>query len=306
MVARKPAKNDEGARDRDRLAAPVPAHALRLCVARARPPSYAMTGTPSTGRAADGAAIEPLRRLASVSDPIPRIAIVYDPGGRGSAGFNELAWEGAKRAADRLGAELKEVTAEPDDTDADREARLTELADARYSPIFVIGSTYAGPVAKVAPKYPQHLVRHGRRRQRGRAERDRHPVPRRAGLLPRRRGRCPHVEDGQGRLRRRRPDPAAPEVRGGIHGRCPGGRPARQGPGRVPLARARRQRAHRPGQGQERRAGHVRRGRRRDLRHGRRRGQRGHPGCPRSGLVGPSASTATSTSCRTRPCAAPS
>ena len=59
-----------------------------------------------------------------------------------------------KRAADVFGAELKEVTAEPDDTDADREERLEELADARYYPIVAIGSTYAGPVAKVAPKYP--------------------------------------------------------------------------------------------------------------------------------------------------------
>ena len=83
------------------------------------------------------------------------MAIVYDVGGRGSAGFNELAWEGVKRAADAFGAELKEVTAEPDDTDADREERLTELADAHYYPIFAIGSTYAGAVAKVAPKYPR-------------------------------------------------------------------------------------------------------------------------------------------------------
>jgi basic membrane protein A len=89
----------------------------------------------------------------SISDPIPRMAIVYDLPGRGSAGFNELAWEGAKRAADKLSAELKEVTAEPGDTDADREARLKELAEARYSPIFVIGSTYADAVAKVAPTY---------------------------------------------------------------------------------------------------------------------------------------------------------
>lgn len=111
------------------------------------------TGTPSTGQPPTG---QPSTSPspASLSDPIPRIAIAYDLGGRGSAGFNELAWEGAKRAADELGAELKEITAKPDDTDADREERLKELADARYDPIFAIGSTYAGPVAKVAPKYP--------------------------------------------------------------------------------------------------------------------------------------------------------
>jgi basic membrane protein A and related proteins len=91
---------------------------------------------------------------SSFSDPTPRIAIAYGVGGRGSAGFNELAWEGVKRAADALGAELKEVSAKPNDTDADREERLKELADAGYYPIFAIGSIYAGPLAKVAPKYP--------------------------------------------------------------------------------------------------------------------------------------------------------
>jgi basic membrane protein A and related proteins len=102
------------------------------------------TGRPSTPTTAPVA--------GSISDPVPRMAIVYDLPGR-SAGFNELAWEGANKAADRLSAELKEVTAEPGDTDADREARLSELADARYSPIFVIGPNYAVAVAKVAPTY---------------------------------------------------------------------------------------------------------------------------------------------------------
>jgi basic membrane protein A len=111
------------------------------------------TGTRSTGQPPSEQPSTSSSPFA-LSDPIPRIAIVYDVGGRGSVGFNELAWEGTKRAADALGADLKEITAKPDDTDADREARLKELADARYDPIFVIGSTYAGPVAKVAPKYP--------------------------------------------------------------------------------------------------------------------------------------------------------
>ncbi len=111
------------------------------------------TGTPSTGRPPTGQpstspSFDPL------SDPIPRIAIAYDVGGRGSAGFNELAWEGVKRAAGEFDAEIKEVTAGPDDTDGDREERLTELAEDRYYPIFAIGSTWAGSVAKVAAKYP--------------------------------------------------------------------------------------------------------------------------------------------------------
>ena len=61
--------------------------------------------------------------FADLPGPIPRIAIAYDVGGR-SAGYNELAWQGAKRAGDTFDAEYKELTAKPDDTDADREERL--------------------------------------------------------------------------------------------------------------------------------------------------------------------------------------
>jgi basic membrane protein A len=108
----------------------------------------AVMGSPSTGQPS------PTPWAANLSGPVPRIGIVYDLDGRGSVGLNELAWEGAKRAADEFDAELKEMTAKPNDTEADREQRLTELADANYYPIIAIGSTYAGPLAKVAPRYP--------------------------------------------------------------------------------------------------------------------------------------------------------
>ncbi len=112
------------------------------------------SGTPSTGQRPAAQPSTTPWPATSFSAPTPRLAIVYDLGGRGTAGLNELAWEGAKRAADVFGAELKEINAKPGDTDADREARLKELADARYDPIFVIGATYAKAVAKVAPNYP--------------------------------------------------------------------------------------------------------------------------------------------------------
>ena len=117
-------------------------------------PIYALEGTPVIGQLSTGRpSIAP--SFSSQPDVIPRIAIAYDIGGRGIAGFNELAWEGAKRAADSLGAELIEVTAKPDETDADREERLKKLADTRYDPIFAIGPTYAASIAKVAPQYPR-------------------------------------------------------------------------------------------------------------------------------------------------------
>jgi len=105
------------------------------------------TGAPPTGQAVGS--------LASLDmpDPIPRIAIAYDVGGR-SAGYNELAFQGAKRAGDAFDAEYKELAAKPDDTDATREERLKALAAAGYSPIFTVGPSYARPVANVAPKYP--------------------------------------------------------------------------------------------------------------------------------------------------------
>ena len=86
------------------------------------------------------------------TNPVPRIAIAYDVGGR-TAGFNALVWEGAKRAAAAFDAELEEVIAGPDDSAEDRAARLAELAKARYHPIFVIGSTWAAPLAAVAPTF---------------------------------------------------------------------------------------------------------------------------------------------------------
>jgi len=115
-----------------------------------------ITATRSTPAIGEAPTAEPATAPSpfASSDPVPRMAIVYDVDGRGSAGFNELAWEGVKRAADKFGAELKEVTASPDDTDADREQRLRDLADAHYYPIFAIGPTYASAVAKVAPEYP--------------------------------------------------------------------------------------------------------------------------------------------------------
>ena len=104
--------------------------------------------------ALDGAAID-----LSVARPACRTRPRASPSSTTLAGAEARAstsWRGRARSGQPTcsSAELKEVTAKPDDTDADREERLKELADAGYYPIFAIGSTYAGAVAKVAPKYP--------------------------------------------------------------------------------------------------------------------------------------------------------
>ena len=127
--------------------------ALVACLFLAWTAVLATAGTPSAGQSPTGQPSITPWPADSFANPTPRIAIVYDARGRGSAGVNELAWEGAKRAADKLGADLLEVTAMPGETDADREARLTELADGRYDPIFITDASYAGAVTTVAPKY---------------------------------------------------------------------------------------------------------------------------------------------------------
>ena len=85
---------------------------------------------------------------------VHRIAIAYDISGRGDGGFNDIAYNGAKQAADELHVELKEVTARPDDTDDDRAERLRLLASSGYDAIIGVGFTYAGPMQTVAAEFP--------------------------------------------------------------------------------------------------------------------------------------------------------
>lgn len=86
---------------------------------------------------------------------VHKIAIAYDISGRGDGGFNDIAYNGAKQAADELGVELKEVTAKLDDTDDDRAERLRLLASSGYDAIIGVGFTYAGPMQKVAAEFPK-------------------------------------------------------------------------------------------------------------------------------------------------------
>ncbi|HSO29263.1 MAG TPA: BMP family ABC transporter substrate-binding protein [Candidatus Sulfomarinibacteraceae bacterium] len=86
---------------------------------------------------------------------VTRIAVAYDLSGRGDGGFNDIAYNGARQAADELGAELREVTARLDDTDDDRAERLRLLAGAGYDPIIAVGFTYALPMQEVAAEFPE-------------------------------------------------------------------------------------------------------------------------------------------------------
>ncbi len=84
-----------------------------------------------------------------------RVGMAYDIGGRGDKSFNDSAAEGLEAATDELGlTDVQELAAEADEVDADKEARLRQLADAGYNAIICVGFAYAGALATVAPDYP--------------------------------------------------------------------------------------------------------------------------------------------------------
>ncbi|MFF6993591.1 BMP family protein [Streptomyces sp. NPDC008313] len=84
-----------------------------------------------------------------------KIGLAFDVGGRGDHSFNDSAARGADKAKKEFGAELKELTAKTSDTEADREQRLSDLAEAGYNPIIGVGYAYAASMTKVAAKYPK-------------------------------------------------------------------------------------------------------------------------------------------------------
>ncbi|MFJ3303335.1 BMP family protein [Streptomyces sp. NPDC086549] len=84
-----------------------------------------------------------------------KIGLAYDVGGRGDRSFNDSAARGADKAKGEFSGDIKELTAKTSDTEADREQRLSDLADAGYNPIVAVGFSYASSVTKIAAKYPK-------------------------------------------------------------------------------------------------------------------------------------------------------
>ncbi|MDZ4063996.1 MAG: BMP family ABC transporter substrate-binding protein [Coriobacteriia bacterium] len=80
-----------------------------------------------------------------------KAAMVTDVGGLGDKSFNDLSYEGLKRAESELGVKIevlesKEIT--------DYESNIDQLATAGYSPIFAVGFLMTDTVAKLAPTFP--------------------------------------------------------------------------------------------------------------------------------------------------------
>lgn len=81
-----------------------------------------------------------------------KVALVFDAGGKFDKSFNQSAWEGAVRARDTIGIELKDV--EPGDTSAIEEA-FRVFAREGYDLLIGIGFANAPSVEKVAKEFPE-------------------------------------------------------------------------------------------------------------------------------------------------------
>lgn len=84
-----------------------------------------------------------------------KVGVAYDVGGRGDHSFNDSAAKGLDKAKADFGVDVKELTAKTSDTEADREQRLEDLADAGYNPVIGVGFAYADSITAAAKKYPK-------------------------------------------------------------------------------------------------------------------------------------------------------
>lgn len=82
----------------------------------------------------------------------PKVAIVFDKGGKDDRSFNSSAYEGAMKAEKELQAEIKYVEAPDDHT---FENILKNFARKDFDLIIAIGMNQKDGVAKVAPQFPQ-------------------------------------------------------------------------------------------------------------------------------------------------------
>jgi len=97
---------------------------------------------------------EPVAEEPVAEEPALKAAMVTDVGGLGDKSFNDLAYEGLKRAETDLGVEI-EVLESAEITDY--ETNIDQLANAGYSPIFAVGFLMTDTVIKMAPQYPDTL-----------------------------------------------------------------------------------------------------------------------------------------------------
>ncbi|MGW5325601.1 BMP family lipoprotein [Streptomyces sp. NPDC004014] len=122
----------------------------KLSAACAATAALALTATACGSTSSDNESSKPSGDGKGV-----KIGLAFDVGGRGDRSFNDSAARGADKAKKEFGGEIKELTAKTSDTEADREQRLSDMAEAGYSPIIGVGYAYAASMSKVAAKYPK-------------------------------------------------------------------------------------------------------------------------------------------------------
>ena len=110
------------------------------------------TSSSSSGPAASGSG-------SASSSALPgagmKVGMAYDIGGRGDKSFNDSAAKGLDQAKTELGVETKELSAVSNETDAQKVARLTLLAQGGYNPVIAVGFAYEKALATVAAKFPK-------------------------------------------------------------------------------------------------------------------------------------------------------
>jgi basic membrane protein A and related proteins len=115
-------------------------------------------GSSSTTTPSSSSAAPTTSDTAAASSSAPattiKVGMAYDIGGRGDKSFNDSAAAGLDQAVKELGVTSKELSAVPNETDAQKAARLTLLAQGGYDPIIAVGFAYAPALKTVAAKFP--------------------------------------------------------------------------------------------------------------------------------------------------------
>src|SRR3954467_10624973 len=87
---------------------------------------------------------------AAGSDAV-KVGLVTDIGGLNDRGFNQLAYQGLKRAQSQLGVDGRVLTSK---SNADYVPNLSTLAQQRYDVVIGVGFLMADAMATVAKKFP--------------------------------------------------------------------------------------------------------------------------------------------------------
>ncbi len=97
-----------------------------------------------------------LPAITSAQASTPKIAVIYDIGGRGDGGINDAAAIGVDKAKKKFGLgplALREIAT--DGTDLDRLLKIRFLANAGYDPILLIGYGFQSSLSVAMSEFPQ-------------------------------------------------------------------------------------------------------------------------------------------------------